>query len=259
MFRRGTSTVGLMLRRRQSPTPFSDLIQGTSLANKIRMRLRLLLLAFVFLSATAVLTAAQSARPRTESEIRALIKQSRSKDSKIADAANSELAKLDTKSLPALLNILKTGKLCDRTSAADSIVDLDPNNPALVPALTEIARGGSLRSLFNLQEEMMCRRGATYLLAFSTEGIRVLTHLLNQGDLWERQSAIFAFDELTETSNYPTGSVEIMKDAIPVIAEASKEKDRIMHNMAGEVLEQISGGPNDELSAIARKYLRRNP
>jgi hypothetical protein len=77
--------------------------------------------------------------------------------------------------------------------------------------------------------------------------------------LWERQSAIFAFDELTETSNYPDGSLQIMKDAIPVIAKAAKEKDRIMRNMGGEVLEQLSGGANDELSALARKYLGRNP
>ena len=204
-------------------------------------------------------TVAQDKRPKSEAEIRALIKKSRSKDLKIADEANAELAKLDAKSLPALLRILKCGKPCDRVSAAESIVDLDPNNPELVPALTEIARGGSLHSLSNLREEMMCRRGATYLLAFSADGIRALTDLLNQGDLWERQSAIFALDELTETSNYPEGSLQIMKDAIPVIAKATKEKDRIMHNVAGEVLEQISGGPNNELSALARKYLDRNP
>lgn len=198
-------------------------------------------------------------RAKTEPEIRALIKKSHGQDSRVADAANSELAKLDAKSLPALLNILKRGKPCDRVSAAESIVDLDPNNRELIPALTEIGRGGSLLSLFNLREEMMCRRGAIYLLAFSAEGIRVLTRLLNEGDLWERQSAIFAFDELTETSNYPDGSLQIMKDAIPVIAKAAKEKDRIMHNMGGEVLEQISGGPNEELSALARKYLGRNP
>jgi hypothetical protein len=42
---------------------------------------------------------------------------------------------------------------------------------------------------------------------FFPDGIRELTRLLKDGDLFERQSAIFAFDGLTETSNYPEGSV----------------------------------------------------
>src|SRR5690242_16895830 len=116
------------------------------------MRLKLVIAIIALLViAGSTSGASQSARTKTESEIRALIKQSRSKDSKVADAANSELAKLDIKSLPALLNILKRGKPCDRVSGADSIVDIDPNNRALLPALTEIAQGGSLLSLFNLR------------------------------------------------------------------------------------------------------------
>ena len=106
--------------------------------------------------------------------------------------------------------------------------------------MTEVATGGSLRSLFNLQEEMMCRRGAAFVLAFSADGIRVLTRLLKEGDLFERQSAIFAFDDLTETSNYPEGSLPAMKDAIPAIAKATKEKDQTMSGMSDEVLGQIA-------------------
>jgi hypothetical protein len=128
----------------------------------------------------------------------------------------------------------------------------------LVPAMTEVARGGSLLSLFNLQEEIMCRRGAAVVLAFSTDGIRVLTQLLKEGDLFERQSAIFAFDELTETSNYPEGSLPAMKEAIPAIAKATKEKDKTMSCMSDEVLEQIARGSNDELSKLAKTYVHEN-
>ena len=200
----------------------------------------------------------QDPQPKNEAEIRALIKRSRSKDLKVADEANQALSKLDANSLPALTMILKKGKACEQVEAAKLIVDLDPNNKDLVPALTEIARGGSILSLFNLQEEMMCRRGAAFLLAFSTDGIHALTRLLREGDLFERQSAIFAFDELTETSNYPKGSLQAMEEAIPVIAKATKDKDKTMSCMADEVLGQIARGSNDELSKIARKYLDEN-
>ncbi len=98
----------------------------------------------------------------------------------------------------------------------------------------------------------MCRRGAAVVLAFSADGIRVLTQLLREGDLFERESAIFAFDELTETSNYPEDSSQAMREAIPAIARATKEKDKTLSCMADEVLGQIARGSNDELSKLAR-------
>jgi hypothetical protein len=58
-------------------------------------------------------------------------------------------------------------------------------------------------------------------------------------NLFIRQSAIFAFDELTETSNYPEGSLEAMKAAIPVIARSGKLNDQVMQDMSNEVLWQI--------------------
>jgi hypothetical protein len=202
---------------------------------------------------------AQETRPKSEAEIRALIANSHSKDLKTSDEAREALSKLDTKSLPALTSILKKGKPCERVAVAQWFIEFDPNYKDLVPAMTEVATGGSLRSLFNVQEEMMCRRGAAFVLAFSADGIRVLTRLLKEGDLFERQSAIFAFDDLTETSNYPEGSLPAMKDAIPAIAKATKEKDQTMSDMSDEVLEQIARGTNSELSALVKTYIHRNP
>jgi len=154
-----------------------------------------------------------------------------------------------------LTSILKKGKPCERIAVAQWFVTFDPNNKGLIPAMTQVATGGSLRSLFNLQEEMMCRRAAAYVLALSTDGILVLTRLLKEGDLWERQSAIFAFDDLTETSNYPEGSVPAMKDAILAIAKTAKEKDQTMSCMSDEVLGQIARGANPELSKLAKQYI----
>ncbi len=228
------------------------------LANQNRMnrkRFNSLLILLAVLLAIGVTSLVAQERPKTEAEIRALVAKSRSKDLKTSDDAEQALSKLDRNSLPALTAILKKGKPCERIAVAQWFIENDRNNRDVVPAMTQVATGGSLRSLFNLEEEMMCRRGAAMVLAFSTDGIRVLTRLLREGDLFERQSAIFAFDELTETSNYPEGSVLAMKDAIPAIAKATKEKDQTMSCMSDEVLGQIARGANEELSKLAKQYI----
>jgi len=215
--------------------------------------LPILLAVLVTIGGTSIV--AQENRPKSEAEIRTLIAKSRSKDLKTSDEARDALSKLDVKSLPALTSILRKGKACERIAVAQWFIENEPNNKNLVPAMTEAATGGSLLSLFNLEEEMICRRGAAMVLAFSPDGIRELTRLLKDGDLFERQSAIFAFDGLTETSNYPEGSVPAMKDAIPAIAKAAKSKDRTMSCMSDEVLGQIARGANAELSAVAKHYI----
>jgi|SRR5437762_5031248 len=198
-------------------------------------------------------------QPKTKVEIRRLIAKSRSNHLKTSDNAKQELTKLDAKSLPALISILKRGNPCEQVAVAEYIIEIDPKNPDIVPAMTKVTRGASLRTMFHLQEEMMCRRAAAYVLAHSADGIQVLTRLLKEGDLWERQTAIFALDDLTETSNYPEGGIPAMKELIPEIAKAAKAKDRVLSEMAEEVLTQIARGSNAELSALAQKYVTGNP
>jgi hypothetical protein len=205
------------------------------------------------------LSAAIAQQPSSPAEIRKLIAKSRSNDLKTSDDARQALSKLDAKSIPALISILKKGHPCEQIDAAHLIIDLDPKNPDIVPVMTAVTRGASLRTLFHPQEEMMCRRAAAYVLALSADGIPVLTRLLKEGDLWERQTSIFALDDLTETSNYPDGSIPAMKELIPEIAKATKAKDRVLSEMADEVLGQIAGGANPELSALAKKYIAGSP
>ena len=202
-----------------------------------------------------LLSPAVAQQPKTETEIRQLIAQSRSKDLKTSDAAGEALSKLDRNSLPALTSILKKANPCERVAVAEWFIENDPKNKDLVPSMTEVVTGGSLRTLFHLEEEMMCRRAAAYMLAFSADGVSVLTRLLREGDTWERQSAVFALDDLTETSNYPDGSVPVFKELIPELAKATKAKDRTLSCMADEVLGQIARGSNAELAAIAKKYV----
>jgi hypothetical protein len=200
---------------------------------------------------------AQEPRHKTEAEIRALIKKSHSKDYEVADEANENLSKLSIKDVPTLILILRRGETCERTGSAQLIVDLDRGNKNLIPVLIELSKGGTASSS---DEDLICRRGATFLLAFTTEGIRVLTRFLKEGEnLFIRQSAIFAFDELTETANYPEGSLGAMKEAIPIIAESGKLDDEVMKNMSNEVLWQIVRQGGEELSKIAKQYVDKNP
>lgn len=199
---------------------------------------------------------AQEPEPTTETEIRALIKKSLSKDYRVVDEANARLSKLRVRDTHVLAAILRKGATCERMKAAQLIVDLDRENKNLIPVLIELSTGGNETST---EEDLLCRRGATFLLAFSTEGIQVLTRLVKDAsNLFIRRSAIFAFDELTETSNYPEGSLEAMKAAIPVIARSGKLDDQVMVNMSNEVLWQIIRGSNKELSKIAKKYVDDN-
>jgi hypothetical protein len=199
------------------------------------------------------------AQQLSAAEVRKLLAKSRSHDRKISNDAKEALSKLDAKSLPALVSILKKGTPCEQVAVAELIIDLDTKSPDIVSVMTEVTRGASLRTLLHPQEEMMCRRAAAYVLARSADGIPVLTRLLREGDLWERQTAIFALDDLTETSNYPDGSLPAMKELIPEIANATKAKDRVLSEMADEVLGQVARGSNAELSALAKKYTTRRP
>lgn len=220
------------------------------------MKHLLRLFAMLTLALTCKFPSAIGQIPTTASQVRELIEKSRSKDTKTSDEARHALSQLDLRSLPALVTILKNGHPCEQVTTAQLIFHLDPKNPEIVPVMTKVTRGGSLRTLFNLEEEMMCRRAAAYSLVHSGEGIRVLTRLLSEGDEWEKQNAIFALDELTETTDYPVDIVPAMKEIIPEIAKATKAKDQVLSEMADEVLGQISRGPNAELSALAKKYSR---
>ncbi len=199
---------------------------------------------------------AQEPKPNTETQIRTLIKTSLTKDYRVADEANAMLSKLSVRDVHVLTAILRKGATCERMKAAQLMVDLNEENKDLIPILIELSTGGNASST---EEDLLCRRGATFLLAFSTEGIRVLTRFLKDGsNLFIRQSAIFAFDELTETANYPEGSLEAMKAAIPVIARSGKLDDQVMVNMSNEVLWQIVRQGGKDLSKIAKKYVGDN-
>ena len=203
----------------------------------------------------------QAKRPdsKTEAEIRKLFRDSRSDDTKTESTAEAELEKLDKSYLPILRTILSKGKPCERVEAAGVYLDLNGNdNREIVPILVELTTGGNILSLFNLQEEFMCRRSAAYLLPYSAEGVRALTKLLKDGDTWEKQTAIFAFDDFTEVYDYDNPAMdEAIKDAIPVMGKGVKAKDKVISDMSNEVLGQIFRRCTPKLKALAEQYYEK--
>jgi hypothetical protein len=139
--------------------------------------------------------------------------------------------------------------------AADLLVESDPDYPDLMASIARLARGASLSSLFNLKEDMMCRRGAAVLLANSADGLRSLGEMLGKGDTWEKHTALYALDDFTEVGTYSKGGDEAVKILIPIIAGYQTFKDKVLNGMSREVLDQIAGGSNGDLSALAKKLI----
>lgn len=82
---------------------------------------------------------AQESKPKTETEIRALIRMSSAKDDEAANEASQELSRLSARDVPVLAVILKKGNTCERLEAARLLVDLDGENKNLIPVLIELS------------------------------------------------------------------------------------------------------------------------
>lgn len=199
---------------------------------------------------------AQETELKTEAEIRVLIKKYSNKDYKVAEEARKALRELDAKYLPILFRLVKQGKPCEQIEVAELIVDIEPKNKEIIPILIKLARGASLSSLFNAKEESLCRRRAAFMLAFSVVGIRELDDMLQNGDTWEKHSAIYAFDDLTKTTDYSEDILQVIKEGIPAIGALTTSKDDILRDMSNEVLRRIVRRGVKELAEIAKKYVK---
>jgi hypothetical protein len=215
---------------------------------------------FIYFLAPLFLTASSfsfAQDPINEKEVRSLIKVSLSKNRNLADEASERLRSLDVRAIPVLLKIVKKGRPCEQMRAAEVIQEFDEGNTDIVRPLVTVVTGLSFRSIFD-EEEMLCRRGAAFRLTSSSEGIIELTKMLKNSDSFVKRSAIFAFDDLTETANYRKGTLPAMKEAIPVIAQALTSKDEVMQRMSNEVLAQMVRQGPKELAEIAQKYVQWN-
>ncbi|HEV7698724.1 MAG TPA: hypothetical protein VGO43_00700 [Pyrinomonadaceae bacterium] len=201
-------------------------------------------------------TPAANSKPKTEAEIKKLLHDLQNDDANISNPADKELSSLDRSYLPLLKKLIVKAKACDGLRAAQVYLEINKNdNREIVPELVQLTTGGNLLSLFNLEQEFMCRRGAAYVLPLSADGVRALTKLLDKGDQWERETAIFAFDDFTETNDYDDPNiVDAMKEAIPAMGKGVRSKHQVISEMCNEVLSQIIRHSTPELQALAKQY-----
>ncbi len=204
---------------------------------------------------------AQKTKPKSEAEIRILIKKTLNKNTDIADEARNILINLDTNSIPIFISIMsKKGDLCERVEAARTVLGLylikkEVASPMISP-LVDIVVSNSVPS--NSQMAKNCRYIAADLLPYSSDGIRALTQLLKHKSLFVRQTAISVFGDIREEGDAPKDSLQALQEAIPVIASAAREKNEIMKNMAYEVLNNLSNDET-ELGKLAKTELNKLP
>lgn len=212
---------------------------------------------FIFAFATLFFMESVAAQVyNTEPELKKLLQDRLSKDHKISDAATKELEKITEASFPVLLKFAQKEKPCVAVMAGQVIASKAPNYPKLTEAYGKIARGAAFSDLVNLQDTAMCRRAATFALAMTTDGLKIILSMLKDGSTWEKQSAIFALDNLTEGAGYPPGGVDVMKEIIPVLGRMQNAKDETISVMSSEVLSQLTRDGVPELAELAKKVFQ---
>lgn len=212
---------------------------------------------FLICTVCSVGVICQGKSSKTVEEIKDMIKRSQTKDLKVSSKADDELSKLTADSIPNLFEILKKDKPCIAVVAAESISELNPNHPELVPTITKLVRGATASTLFNLKEDLWCRRKAAYLLPASVEGLKAILDMLKTGDTWEKHTAVYALDDFTEVGNYNErpGEIEVMKDIVPALAKLQNPKDKTLKAISTDVLKQIGGHPPKELADSAKNLV----
>jgi hypothetical protein len=161
-------------------------------------------------------------------EIQQAIQQLTHPDENVRVEARDKLTQAGTDAIPALTTALSQKQGLNKLHLARVIFDIDENNEAATAVFHQIA--------LDQQEDWRLRRNAALQLIRNNSGIAHLTKMLESSEIFTRQSAVFAFDELTEQTEIP----DSVKPAIPVLRHLLSDPDEIVREMSKEVLEQIN-------------------
>lgn len=204
----------------------------------------------------------QEAKPSQQADIPTLIKKLEDKNSSVAMDAASALIKVGQSVIPTLVDSLKQRKSCQFQFVASGVIyQLDRKHEVVNPILAEIAKGNCKGSS---QNDMTIRRQAAIAIGTRAEGIPIMIEMLKDKDTFNRQSAVFAFDELTELieegrPDKITPTPEILsatKAAIPSLVQALSDKDEVVRCMSYESLEQLQRSMHGELRAEANRLMQ---
>jgi|SRR5919205_40866 HEAT repeat protein len=149
----------------------------------------------------------------------------------------------------ALDDVARKGKGDVVIEVAAALAEVDPEDDAAVPELVKMAS----KSIFlPSAKKLRQMRGSAQALALTAKGVRALTPLLNHWDSWVRQSALYAFDERTETLKDASPATRAaVGDAVPALVKNLADGDELTRELSAEVLEQLGPVALPELKKAA--------
>jgi hypothetical protein len=231
---------------------------------KHKLTLHIILAISLSLPGLITLSRAQGGT-HSSADIIALIKKLKDDKDDVALQAARELKAMGQSAVPPLSEFLKKEDDCRaRVLAARLLLELASDKEVVVPGLLEVLKDGCY---FSPQKDMSVRQSAAFLLTNTPSGIAALAELFKGKSAFgrfERRSAAFAFDELTEKieggrpdSITPTPAIiSAVKAAIPLLTLALNDKDETVHCMAFEVMEQLKASKHEDLKNEATRLMQ---
>lgn len=203
---------------------------------------------------------------RSQPDIAALIEQLGDDEEKVAFRAVDELLEAGQPAVAPLRELLKKEKACrPRVLAAGTLLSLAPDSEIIVPNMLSVLKDGCY--LFSPRKDMTVRQQAALVLANLPAGVGELAGLLKDKSLsgrFERRSAVYAFDELTEKiEGVRPDSIALtpemlaaIKAAMPLLVMAIDDKDETVRCVAYESLDQLRESRHKELRDEASRLMQ---
>lgn len=189
--------------------------------------------------------------------IRATLDELEDDDPDVASQAAERLIKLGPKVVPDVVKYVSSEKDCGaRVNAAMVLTELEPAHPLIISTL----RAVTLEVCYWwAPRDINVRRQAAMLLAMHPEGVDLLASVLVESRTFNRQSAVFALDELTESlrgDRATPAMLVALERAIPALRTALKDRDEVVRCMALECLEQLSQSDVPKLEKLALEAMQ---
>ncbi len=160
-----------------------------------------------------------------------------SRDVEKSGAAAEKLYQLGQKAVPALTKALESKSASQRAAVGRLLLEINADDDKAISSLLDVLKNYKGAKS---DDELLAHRGAAYALLGSAAGIRAMTPLIQDADLFVRRSVVFAFEEITESPNSDEPKIrEAIKAAVPLLKRALKDKDEVVRTVAGEALSQF--------------------
>jgi HEAT repeat protein len=197
-----------------------------------------------------------------QADIPGLIRKLKDGNEDVALKAAAELYEIGRPAVSPLIELLNQEKGCrPRVLAAQVLAQLAPDSEAIVSSMLDVVRNPCY---WSPQKDLSIRRNAAFVLANTAAGVQALAAMLSSKKTFERRSAAFAFDELTEriegvrpdSIKSTPELISATKGAIPSLVRALADKDEIVRCMSYESLEQLQRSRHRELRDEANRLMQ---